>query len=578
MFKKRPKNTSVADQLLDSNAISSNQHTEFIGSPSIDEETLSAEIDEQERHERQKSALLAAASSLSGGDDDQAPSSNKRAAFLSRIKSRTTAHGDATTSQSTHGAPSNEPMHSIEPEIEASLVSKFDCRLIPFLALMYFFNSLDRSSLGNARLDTLEADLGLVGNQFNTASTLFYVGYITFQVPSNLMLRWLSAKIWLPVIMFVWGIVSLCTMFVWNFTTLLLVRFWLGFAEAGFFPGVIFYLTTFYKSNELATRIALFWGSSTAAHAFAGLLAYAVFNLRGSSGLSGWKWLFLVESVPTIALSVIAYFYLPLSPETCRWLTPKEKQAAIARLRLHEPETHATLADINSVNRVEVFEAFKDPKVWFWMAMFFVGSIPNTSISNFLPTIVSGLGYSGTVANALTAPPYVMAAIVMVIVAFHSDKYHERTFHALGAVFVCFIGYLILVVVPLTTASPSIPVLYLGIFIIVTGIFVINPVVNAWLASNIAPGVKKAVAIAMAVSANNAAGLVGSNLYLAADKPYYIKAHSVNLGMCVVWMVMALCLRSWLLYMNRSRERVLSTEVGEDTRIGDKKLSFRYYV
>ena len=147
-------------------------------------------------------------------------------------------------------------------------------------------------------------------------------------------------------------------------------------------------------------------------------------------------------------------FYLPYSPERCRWFTAEESQTALTRLRHEDPESHATLADVNDINKVEVFEAFKDWKIFFYMIMFFVGSIPNTAISNFLPTIVAGFGYSGATSNLLTAPPYVLAAITMVFVAYHSDMTKERTFHASMGVFICFMGYLLLVLLPLTMTRP----------------------------------------------------------------------------------------------------------------------------
>ncbi|RCH94373.1 hypothetical protein CU097_012115 [Rhizopus azygosporus] len=193
-----------------------------------------------------------------------------------------------------------------DTEAEKKLVRKLDTRLLPFLSFMYLFSSLDRSSLGNAVLDNFEEDVGITPDQFNTCVTIFYVGFLIFQIPSNILLKRFTAKRWLPFLMLLWGTIACLHATVRNYTQLLIFRFLLGFFEAGFFPGVIYFLTLFYKKNEMATRIALFWGSTVAAHAYAGVLAYGILQLRGSGGLTGWQWLFLIEGIPTVLVSVIA--------------------------------------------------------------------------------------------------------------------------------------------------------------------------------------------------------------------------------------------------------------------------------
>ncbi|CAO0797286.1 unnamed protein product [Mucor circinelloides] len=464
---------------------------------------------------------------------------------------------------------------------EKKLVRKLDTRLLPFLSFMYLFSSLDRSSLGNAVLDNFEQDIGITPDQFNTCVTIFYAGFLIFQIPSNILLKRFTAKRWLPLLMICWGFIACLHATVKNYHQLMTLRFFLGFFEAGFFPGVVYFLTLFYKKNEMATRIALFWGSTVAAHAYAGVLAYGILQLRGNGGLTGWQWLFLIEGIPTVVVAVIAFFYLPASPSTWSIFTEEEKILAIERLD-EDGEIinhHITLGDLDASNKKQALKALTDWKVWMYMIMFFCGSVPNTSISNFLPSIVKGMGYDDKLsANLMSAPPYVGAVFVMVAGAYSSDRRKERAFHAIAGACICMIGYIIL------TVCTKRPELYAGVCIAVAGIFVINPIVNAWLTSNIAPDMKKGVATAMAVSANNSAGLLGSNIYRHSDAPRYLRGHVTNLAFIIVFICLALTQRSLLQRANQKKHeeksKLTADELQEmlenDARVGDESLDFTY--
>ncbi|KAL1930106.1 hypothetical protein VTP01DRAFT_1260 [Rhizomucor pusillus] len=474
-------------------------------------------------------------------------------------------------------------------KLERKLVLKLDLMLLPFLSFMYLFSSLDRSSLGNAVLDNFEEDVGITPDQFNTCITIFYAGFLTFQIPSNILLKRFSARRWLPFLMVAWGTMACLHATTKSYTQLLLLRFFLGVFEAGFFPGVIFFLTLFYKKNEMATRIALFWGSTVAAHAYAGVLAYGILRLRGHYGMTGWQWLFLIEGIPTVVVAIIAWFYLPASPDTWSRLTPEERALAIARLQ--EDGTishHVTLADINASNRKQVYKALTDWKVWVWMLMFFSGSVANTSISNFLPLIVKGMGFDDKLsANLMSAPPYLCAVVVMIVLAHSSDKRNERTFHAIASASICIVGYVLLMILTSREA------LYAAVCIAVSGIFVVNPVVNAWLMSNIAPEMKRSIAAAMAVSANNASGLLGSNIYRRSDAPRYLFGHMIALIFLIIFILLALFQRFALLRANRIKANLIKEAEAEDDgleeaaqvvqdadegRVGDEALEFQYRV
>ncbi|KAJ2961667.1 hypothetical protein NQZ79_g3115 [Umbelopsis isabellina] len=379
--------------------------------------------------------------------------------------------------------------------MEKALVRKLDTKLLPYLCLMYLFAALDRSSLGNAVLDNFEEDLKLEPGQFNTAIMIFYAGFLLFQVPSNILLKRYTAKRWLPFLMVCWGTIATAHSQVRNYKELLILRF-----------------------------------------------------LLGASGLAGWQWLFIIEGLPTILIAVMAFWYLPESPQTCPWLTEEERILAVTRLTSGDTVDVEDMAphEIDKRNRQEIYEALIDWKVWLWMLMFFCGSVPNTSVSNFLPIIIKGLGFDDKLAaNLMSAPPYMFAAVVMIYMAHSSDKKYERAYHAIVGASLCFTGYLLLLL--LTDRSSK----YVAVCIAVSGIFVINPVVNAWLTSNIAPSMKRSVATAMAVSANNSAGLLGSHIYKPNDSPRYLRGHSVNLCFISLFMILTLVQRYLLKRQNR---------------------------
>ncbi|KAI7887302.1 MFS general substrate transporter [Lichtheimia hyalospora FSU 10163] len=461
-----------------------------------------------------------------------------------------------------------------DAQLEKRLVRKYDLMLLPFLSLMYLFSSLDRSSLGNAVLDNFEEDVGITPDQFNLSITVFYVGFLLFQIPSNIMLEKFTARRWLPLLMIAWGTMACLHATIKGFASLAILRFLLGVFESGFFPGVIFFLTLFYKKNEIATRIALFWGSTVAAHAYAGILAYGILRLRGAQSMAGWQWLFLIEGVPTVLVAIIAWFYLPASPETWSRLTLEEQRLAVSRLA--EDGVHVSLSDLDTSNRKQAIKALVDWKVWIWMVMFFSGSVANTSISNFLPLIVKGMGYNDKLsANLMSAPPYLGAVVVMIGMAYSSDKFQERTYHAITGATLCLIGYVILTTLTARSA------LYAGICLVVAGVHTINPIVNAWLTSNIAPEMKRSVAAAMAVSANNSAGLLGSNIYRQSDAPRYLLGHTISLVFLCAFIVLALIQRWLLLRVNHTKtiKNKQNNEPSQDcTLVGDEALDFMYRV
>ncbi|KAG0214792.1 hypothetical protein BGX28_001427 [Mortierella sp. GBA30] len=217
-------------------------------------------------------------------------------------------------------------------EMESRIVRKFDKHLLPLLGVLYLFSFLDRVNIGNARLFGLEEAVHLSGGQYNIALASFFLAYCVFEMPSNWILVRVGPRTWIPILMVVWGAISLSLAWVTSFPTLIVARFALGTAEAGFVPGVLFYLTLFYKRSEHSLRISIFLCFNLLAGAFGGLLAALISKLSGKLGLQGWQWIFIVEAIPTILLALLAWVFMSPSPATASFLTDDEKVYATRRI------------------------------------------------------------------------------------------------------------------------------------------------------------------------------------------------------------------------------------------------------
>ncbi len=239
-----------------------------------------------------------------------------------------------------HSAKRQPPpyVRSLSPEerghVEKSLVRKIDFRLIPMIIIMYIMNYLDRNNIAAARLGGLEEDLKLIGNQYQTAVSILFVGYVLMQIPSNLYLNKIGKpSAYLPTAMVIWGVISGATAGAQNFAGLASVRFFLGFIEAAYFPGCLYYLSCWYTRKELGFRTALLYSGSLISGAFSGLIAAGITgNLDGNLGLRAWRWLFIIEGAITVVIAAAAWFLLPDFPRTTKWLTDNEKELAVWRL------------------------------------------------------------------------------------------------------------------------------------------------------------------------------------------------------------------------------------------------------
>ncbi len=301
------------------------------------------------------------------------------------------------------------------------LLRKVTLRLIPFLFLLYIIAYLDRVNVGFAKLHMQKA-LGFSDTVYGTGAGIFFLGYFLFEVPSNLILERVGARRWIARIMITWGIIASCMMFTNSVTMFYIMRFLLGLGEAGFFPGMILYLTYWYTTAERARMIALFMSAIAFANIIGSPVSGFLVSIKGW-GLAGWQWLFLLEGIPAFILGFVVLVYLPDSPRTARWLKPEERDRLLERLEAeHDKKRDHSHTSLKG--------ALRQTAVWQLCAIYFSLNVGSYGINMWLPQIVKDFGkLSDVQIGFITALPYIAGAIGLLINGTHSDKTQERRLH-----------------------------------------------------------------------------------------------------------------------------------------------------
>ncbi|MFI9779320.1 MFS transporter [Streptomyces sp. NPDC051956] len=309
------------------------------------------------------------------------------------------------------------------PELtrENAVFRKVIRRIVPFLILCYVVSYLDRVNVGFAKLQMSE-DLGFSEAAYGLGAGLFFIGYFLFEVPSNLMLQKVGARTWIARIMISWGVVSALFVFVNNEATFYVLRFLLGAAEAGFYPGVILYCTYWFPSARRARVIALFMSAIPVAGIFGNPLSGWIMDVfEGTGGWNGWQWLFLIEALPAIAVGVMTLFYLDNSVRDAKWLSDDEK-STIERALAEDTKHHS--------EHGKTWDAFRDPKVWLMCLIYFFFVMGQYALTFWMPTFVESTGIEGGFAiGALSAVPYLAALVAMNLFGRSADKRRERRWH-----------------------------------------------------------------------------------------------------------------------------------------------------
>ncbi|KAK9857071.1 hypothetical protein MYU51_021663 [Penicillium brevicompactum] len=415
------------------------------------------------------------------------------------------------------------------------IMLKLDTRILPMLALLFLCSFLDRTNVGNAKILGLEEDLSITDHQYDIGLAVFYLTYIC----SNLVLKKASPKLWLPFLTAVWGIITMCLGFVQGYAGFVAVRALLGIAEGGLLPGMVLYLSTFYRRGDLALRIGLFYTAASLSGAFGGLLARGLAEIGPRGGIEGWRWILIIEGLLTFVCGVLSYFVLPNSLETASFLTAEEKEFGRERLMLDNPRSvEGTLAsEAESFKWSEVRRGVLDVQVWLSASAYFAILSGLYSFGLFLPTIIKNLGFAKD-ANEVqlwSVIPYAVAAVITVIVAFISDRLRLRGVVMLFTLPLAIIGYAAI-------ANINSPRVQYGMtFLMATGQYASVPCILVWLSNNSAGHYKRATTSAMQLAIANAGGFVATFNYPTRDGPMFHRGHTIILGLLVfAWFMILL--------------------------------------
>ncbi|RAL66397.1 hypothetical protein DID88_006088 [Monilinia fructigena] len=428
----------------------------------------------------------------------------------------------------------SESAYIVDHQAERDLCRKFDFRLLPVLACMYLFNSLDKGNLGNAKTDGLEKDLGFKSNQLCSERSMY------------------GPAVVLPILMMFFGSFTILGVAVQNFSGMMALRWFLGMSESAFFPLVIYYLTTFYRRGELARRLAIFYAASNIASAFSGLLAVGCFQITNTP-LYPWRYLFLIEGSATLLFAIFTFFYLPSSASKAKFLTDQERTLAHHRIQIDS----SSIVD-EEFNLRDSLSIFKQPTTYAFLAIEICLGVPLQSVNLFLPQIVARLGYSTIKTNLYTVAPNISGAAMLLILAFSSDYTRRRgPFIALGFLFT-FIGFLIYVSIDVTN---ELRVAYFATFMMCWGTAAPSVLLSTWYNNNIPHEGRRVVMSSVGVPLSNLMGLVSSNIFLNKDAPKYIPALATTAAFGGMGVLLSTSLALYMMGDNRRRDARLGRKL-----------------
>ena len=382
----------------------------------------------------------------------------------------------------------------MDQSLERATMRRVAWRLIPFICLLYFIAFIDRVNIGFAAL-TMNKDLGFSSAVFGFGAGVFFFGYFLFEVPSNLILDKVGARLWIARVMITWGLISAAFAFIKGEYSFYILRFLLGAAEAGFFPGIILYLSYWFPARYRAAVVSLFMAAAPISVVLGSPLSSALLELEGVMGLHGWQWMFLVEAVPAVLLGIVVLFYLTDRPEKAAWLEPDQRDWLVA-------EMEAERAARTSVAKHGILAGMADLRVLALALVYFGTSAGLYTLGIWAPQIIRGFGLSTMAVGFLNAVPPTIAVVAMILWARHSDRTGERTWHVVIACLVAAAGLM------LAGAATSVVAVVAALSLVNIGISAAKPPLWA-MPTMFLSGSAAAVGIATINAIGNLGGFVG---------------------------------------------------------------------
>ncbi|KEF52328.1 uncharacterized protein A1O9_11568 [Exophiala aquamarina CBS 119918] len=441
-------------------------------------------------------------------------------------KSEAATHVELGLAASSPGLKPSE-LQEYDAKAHRRLRRKIDVRLIPLCAWLYLLNYLDRSNIGNAKIlnsetgDSLLQNLRMDGQKYSIVITLFAVAYSAFDVPSNWILkRYVRPSRWLGFLCFGWGTLTLGFAFLHTYASAAVLRVFIGMFEAGFYPGIVYIITFWYRQEERSLRLALVSASSSLAGAFGGCIAYGVGHLNQKAGLEGWRWLFIIEGVLTIICTVLLVCFLPDYPHDVQWLSDDEKTFAVARLQVQDGGYTKERA-----SRREIIDTCIGPRMLAHYLTYFTNVVIVSSLVYFCPTIVAGLGYSSITAQLMTVVPWALGYIVSLIFAWSADKFNARGWFIAVASTISGIAFVVINVLPVHAYSGR----FACLIIACCGCFPNTAPLAAWVTCNVPSSRTMGLAAAINNMTVGASSILAVWIWRAAEAP---RGYPTGNGVC----------------------------------------------
>ncbi|CAN9229494.1 unnamed protein product [Alternaria alternata] len=449
------------------------------------------------------------------------------------------------------------------PDEDRRVLKKLDRRLVAFMALLYMLSFLDRSNIGNARIAGLADDLKLSSTQYEWLLWAFYITYILFEW-MTLMYRIVPPHIYISLCILSWGVVASLQAVATSFSFLLVLRALLGISEAAFGPGVPFYLSFFFRRSELAFRTGFFISASPLSASFAGALAYLITKVGEHGPLSPWRLLFLLEGFPSVLIAVWAWDFVPDGPGSAKWLSPRQREIAVMRLRSEKESKDQDEEKYQSgrrgrVNFHEVLQTLKDPKSYLTALMFFSCNVAFSSMPVFLPTVIRDMGWESITAQGLSAPPYLFAFVVVLTTAYYSDRMQSRSTFIMLHSLLATLGYGTIAISGYLQSDKTM-VRYIALYPAAAGFFSAITIIITWTLNNQESDSKKGTGMALLNIIGQMGPLVGTSIFPDDDGPYYVKGMSICAGFMLFVGFLAAILRWVLVRENRRLNNGRSAE------------------
>ncbi|KAF6746647.1 major facilitator superfamily domain-containing protein [Ephemerocybe angulata] len=471
--------------------------------------------------------------------------------------------------------PSEAPV-DINPEAERRLVRKLDLIILPLFIVIYCCNFIDRTSIGNAKVAGLEADLGMHGTQFNVALTIFYVFYIISDIPSNLILK-RYGSVWLAFLVIGFGVITLASAFLHSFAGLVVNRVFLGLAEGGTLSGLVYIISRYYRRKELVVRVGIFFGvGPSIAGAFGGLLASGLLSLPDIGSVKSWRKIFLVEGIITTVFGLMLLFIVPEDPSRSRILNAAERKLAMARI--DADQIVKTQGQKEKTNFKLVLRSFNLITIacticYILLNMSFAG------LSLFLPSVIRAQGsYSLIEVQLRTVPPFIVSAVWVVLNAWVSARINKCFLPILYNLLLTIAGY----AVSISTKNPK--VRYASCFLMIMGGSIGGPMFVTWSVDNAAPDTMRAVVTAVVPGIGALGAVLAVWTYNPRDAPDYRQGNTANLACCSAIFGIISFTAMYIHWENKKRARGerdsrLEGKTEEEVRsLGYRHPRFRYQI